>query len=391
MAIVNNTFLYGQQLNTSKAQLLNTFSSMRSGLASSQLEIYNLSELLPLISVNATTIAKISNNAALTVNQTIDHIMLAINTLDHLETRVLPLLNSVATFITDQSNNGTELDRELMMQFEMVTNQALQLFNSSQRSLNIINATLKSLMSTSALQNDVSAGILTQMESSRDISSSLRSLSNSLSFIQQLIQFYSVYISERTDTFSIVTMDQINQELQEAIQLTARAKLLLQNISILIDASSDLYTNLASYEVSNMLLHNQVQFLKQEALGLYNNSVLLNVKAMNASQESYQLVSEAQYLQTVLQNFSGFVDTASMLLQSIDAIQISATETINTANNTASMIMETSRIVNRSLLMLMESSNLAQSIEMVSFTIYHHVAMHKHSQHSKLSDVCPEF
>ena len=366
MATVNNTFLYGQRLNTSKARLLNIFTSVRSGLASSQQQIYNLSELLPLISANATTIAKISNNAAVTVNQTINHITIAINTLDHLEARVLPLLNRVATFITEQSNNGTELDEELMMQFELVISQALQLFNSSSRSLNIINATLESLMNTSAFQNDVSAGILAQMENSRDISNRLRSLSDSLSFIKQLIQFYSVYISEETDTFSIAPMDRINQELQEAIQLTAHAKLLLQNISTLIDVSSDLYTMLASYETSYTLLHYQVQILKQRALELYNKSVLLNVKAMNASQESYQLVSEAQYLQTVL---SGFVDTASMQLQSIDAIQISAMETINMANNTASMIMETSRIVNDSLLMLMESSNLAQSIEIVSFTI----------------------
>ena len=365
-ATVNDTFLYAQQLNASEAELLNVFTSVRSGLASSQQQINNLSDQLTSILANATTVATISNNAVMTVNQTRDHITMAVHTLDQLEATVLPMLDSIATLIAEQTNNGTELYAELMMQFELVTSPTGQLFNLTSRSLSVINATIESLMNSSALQNNISAGILAQMIVIQGISDQLDSLSDDLVFIQRLILFYSVYITEETDIFSIATMDQINQELQEALQLTTDANLLLGNITMLITVRRDLYTMLASYETSYRLVPNQVQMLEQEALRLYSDSVLLNQNATTASQEAYQLVAEAQYLQMVLQNFSGFVATASELLEDIDAIQMSAMETTDTANNISDMIMETYQVVNDSLLVLMESSNLVEIIEMVS-------------------------
>ena len=365
-ATVNDTFLYAQQLNASEAELLNVFTSVRSGLASSQQQINNLSDQLTSILANATTVATISNNAVMTVNQTRDHITMAVYTLDQLEATVLPMLDSIATLIAEQTNNGTELYAELMMQFELVTSPTVQLFNLTSRSLSVINATIESLMNSSALQNNISAGILAQMIVIQGISDQLDSLSDDLVFIQRLIQFYSVYITEETDIFSIATMDQINQELQEALQLTTDANSLLGNITMLITVRRDLYTMLASYETSYRLVPNQVQMLEQEALRLYSDSVLLNQNATTASQEAYQLVAEAQYLQMVLQNFSGFVATASELLEDIDAIQMSAMETTDTANNISDMIMETYQVINDSLLVLMESSNLVEIIEMVS-------------------------
>ena len=87
---------------------------------------------------------------------------------------------------------------------------------------------------------------------------------------------------------------------------------------------------------------------------------------MNASQEAELLIAEAQYPQTVLQNFSGFVDMATEVLQSVEAIQMSATDTINTANNISDMIMATCQTANDTLLVLMESYDLVENIEMVS-------------------------
>ena len=368
-ATVNNTFLYAKLLNASEAELLNIFTSIRSGLASSQQQIYSLSDQLSSISANATTFAMISNDAVITVNQTRDHIVMAIYTLDQLEVTVLPLLDGIATLITEQTNNVTELHAELMMQFELVTSTTAQLFNSSSRSLNIINATVESLMSISALQNNTSEGVLAQMMVIQGIFDEFDSLLDDLRFIQQLIQFYSVYISENPGKFSVGTVDQINRELREALQLTTDANSLLGNISMLINVRRDLYTMLASYEASYRLVPGQVETLQEEALRLYSDSVLLNQNATAASQEAHQLVAEAQYLQMVLQNFSGFVATASELLENIDVIRLSAMETIDTANNISDMIMETYQVVNDSLLILMESSNLVEIIEMVSGSV----------------------
>ena len=365
-ATVNDTLLYAQQLNASGAELLNTFTSISSGLALSQQQIYSLSDYLTLISANATTLAMISDDAAMTVNQTRDHIIMAIYTLDQLEATVLPMLDSVATLIAEQTDNGTELYAELMMQFELVTISTDQLFNSSLRSLSIINATLESLMSSSALQNNISEGVLTQTAIIQGISDEIDRLTERLTFIKRLIQFYSLYNSENTGTFSIATVDQINQKLQEALQLITDANLLFGNISMLMNTTRDLYSMLASYEASYRLVPGQVEMLQEEALRLYSDSVLLNQNAMTASQEAHQLVAEAQYLQMVLQNFSGFVATASELLEGIDIIRMSAMETIDTANNISDMIMETYQVINDSLLVLMESSNLVEIIEMVS-------------------------
>ena len=372
---------------------MNIFTSIRSGLASSQQQVYSLSDQLTSILANATDVAMISNDAVMTVNQTRDHIIMAVYTLDQLEATVLPMLDSIATLIAEQTNNATELNTELMMQFELVSNSASQLFHSSSRSLNIINAIVESLMNSSALQNNISAGITAQTVVIQNMSNELDLLSDNLAFIQQLILFYSVYISEETDLFSIATMEQINQELWEAVQLTTDATSLLGNISMLINVRLNLYTMLASYEARYVLVPSQVQRLEQEALRLYSGSVLLNQNATTASQEAYQLVAEAQYLQMVLQNFSGFVATANELLQDIDAIRMSAEETINTANNISDMITETYQIVNDSLLVLTESSNLVEIIEMVSefcsVTNYNtkildvyimHIHIHRHSK-----------
>lgn len=365
-ATVNDTFQYAQQLNASEAELLNIFTSITSGLASSQQQIYILSDQLTSISANATTVAMISSDAVMTVNQTRDHIAMAIYTLDQLEATVLPLIDSIATLIDQQSNNATDLYAELMMQFELVTSPTAQLFDSSSRSLNIINAAVQSLMNSSALLNNTSEGVLAQMMVIQDISNVLYSLSDALTFIRQLTQFYSVYISEKVGTFSIAPVDQINREIREALQLITDANSLLGNISTLINLRRDLYTMLASYEASYRLVPSQVETLQQEALRLYSDSVLLSQNATTASEEAHQLVAEAQYLQMVLQNFSGFVTTASELLEDIDVIRMSAMETINTANNISDMIMETYQVVNNSLLVLMESSNLVEVIEMVS-------------------------
>lgn len=365
-ATVNDTFQYAQQLNASEAELLNIFTSITSDLASSQQQIYILSDQLTSISANATIVAMISSDAVMTVNQTRDHIAMAIYTLDQLEATVLPLIDSIATLIDQQSNNATDLYAELMMQFELVTSPTAQLFDSSSRSLNIINAAVQSLMNSSALLNNTSEGVLAQMMVIQDISNVLYSLSDALTFIRQLTQFYSVYISEKVGTFSIAPVDQINREIREALQLITDANSLLGNISTLINLRRDLYTMLASYEASYRLVPSQVETLQQEALRLYSDSVLLSQNATTASEEAHQLVAEAQYLQMVLQNFSGFVTTASELLEDIDVIRMSAMETINTANNISDMIMETYQVVNNSLLVLMESSNLVEVIEMVS-------------------------
>lgn len=364
----NETFLYAQHLNTSGAQLVNTFTSIRAGLASSQQQIYNLSSLMTSISANATAVSMVSNDAAMIVNQTIGQITMAIETLDEVEANLLLMLEDVATLITQQSDNGTKLYAELMMQYGLVTSQAAQLFNSSRMILNIMNATVESLMNSYALQRNTSAGVLAQMAVSQDIYNELDSLSNDrLAMIQRTIQFFSIYIStEITSTFPIATTDQILQQLQVAIQLTTDVQSLLGNISMLIDLRRDLYTTLSSYEATYELLPGRIQSLEQGALTLYNQSLLLNQNAVTASQEADQLVVDAQYLQMVLQDFSGFVDTTNELLQSIEAIQMSAVNTINTANNISSMIMDTHQTINDSLLVLMDASNLAEVIETVS-------------------------
>lgn len=363
----NETFLYAQHLNTSGAQLVNTFTSIRAGLASSQQQIYNLSSLMTSISANATAVSMVSNDAAMIVNQTIGQITMAIETLDEVEANLLLMLEDVATLITQQSDNGTKLYAELMMQYGLVTSQAAQLFNSSWMILNIMNATVESLMNSYALQRNTSAGVLAQMAVSQDIYDKLDSLSNDLTMIQLTIQFFSIYIStEITSTFPIATTDQILQQLQVAIQLTTDVQSLLGNISMLIDLRRDLYTTLSSYEATYELLPGRIRSLEQGALTLYNQSLLLNQNAVTASQEADQLVVDAQYLQMVLQDFSGFVDTTNELLQSIEAIQTSAVNTINTANNISSMIMDTHQTINDSLLVLMDASNLAEVIETVS-------------------------
>ena len=365
-SIVNDTFMYAELLNTSEAQLFNTFTSVSDALVSSQQQVYNLTDLLTSTSANATVVAMTSRDAAVTINQTIDHIMMATETLDQLETAELPMLENVATLIAEQTDNGTGLYAELMTQLTLVTSQASQLFNMSLRSLNIINTTVVSLINSSALQNIVATGVLAQMEVRKRISDDLDSLTDDLRFIQQRIQFFSIYFSEETSTFPLVSIDQLNQELQETIQLTTNVSSLLENISTLTDLRRELYAMLLSYEASYELLPGQIQVLEQEALRLYNDTFLLNQNAMTAAQEADQLVAEAQYLQMVLQDFSGFVATASDVLQNIEAIQMSAVNTINTANNISVMIMETCRRANDSLLTLMASSDLAQAIQMVS-------------------------
>ena len=149
--------------------------------------------------------------------------------------------------------------------------------------------------------------------------------------------------------------------------------MLLQNISVLADLTYDLYAAFSSYEESYQLFPGRIQTLEQDAYTLYNYIALLNQNASMASQEADQLVTQAQYLQMVLQNFSGFVDTATEVLQSVEAIQMSAMDTINTANNISDMIMETCQTANDTLLALMQSSDLAESIEMVSEYFIHHI------------------
>lgn len=365
-SIANDTFMYAELLNTSEAQLFNTFTSVSDALVSSQQQVYNLTDLLTSTSANATVVAMTSRDAALTINQTIDHIMMAAETLDQLETDELPMLENVATLIAEQTDNGTGLYAELMTQLTLVTRQASQLFNMSLRSLHIINTTVVSLINSSTLQNIVATGVLAQMEVRQRISDDLDSLTDDLRFIQQRIQFFSIYFSEETSTFPLVSIDQLNQELQETIWLTTNVSSLLENISTLTDLRRELYVMLSSYEASYELLPGQIQMLEQEALRVYNDTFLLNQNAMTAAQEADQLVAEAQYLQMVLQDFSGFVATASEVLQSIEAIQMSAVNTINTASNISVMIMETCQRANDSLLALMASSDLAQAIQMVS-------------------------
>ena len=365
-ATVNDTYQYALHLNATEEQLLNTYNSIRDGLAASQQQIYSLSDMLTSISANATSIAMASGEAAATVNQTIEHVVKAAETLDELEATLLPMLENVVTSIAEQNDNGTELYAELMMQLSLVTSQASQLFNTSWRSSNIINATIESLMNSSAVQNNVATGISTQTAVSQSITDDIDSLSNDLTIIQQRIRFYDVYFSEETSSYPIVSMDQLNQELQQAIQLTADVMLLLQNISTLTDLTNDLYTTFLSYKESYLLLPGHIQTLEQDAHRLYNDSILLNQSASTASEEADQLVAEAQYLQMVLQNFSGFVDTATEVLLSVEAIRMSAMDTINTANNISDMIMETCQTANDTLLVLMESSDLTENIEMVS-------------------------
>ena len=365
-ASVNDTYQYALHLNASEEQLLNTYTSIRDGLAASQQQIYSLSDMLTSISANATSIAMVSGEAAATVDQTIQHIMKAAETLDEVEATLLPMLENVATSIAEQNDNGTELYAELTMQLSLVTSQASQLFDTSWSSLSTINATIESLMYSSAVQDDVTNEITRQTADSESISEDIISLSRELTIIQQRIGFYAVYFSEETSSYPIVSMDQLNQELQQAIQLTADVMLLLQNISVLTDLTNDLYTTFSSYEEHYQLLSGLIQTLEQDAHRLYNNSLLLNQNALNASQEAEQLIAEAQYLQMVLQNFSGFVEMVTEVLQSVEAIQMSAMDTINTANNISDMIMETCQTANDTLLVLMESSDLVENIEMVS-------------------------
>ena len=363
----NDTFLSAQQLNASEADLFNTFTSIRAALVSSQQQIYNLSDKLMSVSVNANEVAMTSNDAAMTINQTIHHIRMAVETLYHLEASLLPMLQNVTALVDEQTDNGTELHRELLTQLGLVMSQADQLFNSSWRSLNIVNSTVKSLMNISTLQQNVSARTLAQMAVSQRITNELDSLSNDLTVFQGNIRFYTNYIiTEESNTFSLVSMDQINQTLQEAIQLITAARSLLGNVSMLTALRTRLYTTLSSFEASYNLLPDQVQTLQEEAFRLHNYSISLHQNATTASQEANMLVEEAQNLQMVLRNFSGFVESTSELLQSIEAIQISAIGAINTANNISDMITEAYRVVNESLLSLMESSDSAQVIEMVS-------------------------
>ena len=374
-ATVDDTYQYAQYLNATEALLLNTYNSVRDGLAASQEQIYNLSDMLTLISSNATYIDMTSSEAVVIVNQTIEHIVMAAETLDEVEATLLPMIESVATSIAERNDNGTELYADLMMQLSLVTSQASQLFNISWSSLNIINATIESLIDSSALQNDVSADITMQTVASETIRNQTESLSNELTSIQQMIRFYTVYISEikSTQAYQIPSMDQLNQELQQAVQLTEDVMMLLQNISVLTNLTYDLYAAFSSYEESYQLFPGHIQTLEQDAYTLYNCIALLNQNASMASQEADQLITQAQYLQMVLQNFSGFVDTATEVLQSVEAIQMSAMDTINTANNISDMIMETCQTANDTLLALMQSSDLAESIEMVSEYFIHHI------------------
>ena len=372
-ATVDDTYQYAQHFNASEALLLNTYNSVRDGLAASQEQIYNLSDMLTLISANATYIAVTSSEAVTIVNQTIEHIVMAAETLDEVEATLLPMIESVATSIAERNDNGTELYTDLMMQLSLVTSQASQLFNISWSSLNIINATTESLIDSSALQNDVSADITMQTVVSETIRNQTESLSNELTSIQQIIRFYTVYISEIQSSYQVPSMDQLNRELQQAVQLTEDVMMLLQNLSMLTNLTYDLYAAFSSYEESYQLLPGRIQTLEQDAYTLYNYIALLNQNASMASQEADQLVTEAQYLQMVLQNFSGFVDTATEVLQSVEAIQMSAMDTINTANNISDMIMETCQTANDTLLALMQSSDLAESVEMVSEYFIHHI------------------
>jgi len=368
-ATVSDTLLYAQQLNASEAKLLNIFTSIRAELHSSQQQIYNLSDRITSIANNATIVAMMSDDAAATANRTLEYITMAIETLNQLESSLVPMLESVTMLITEQASNGSGLYTELMAHFALVTSQASQLFNTSWRSLNIINSTVQSLMNSSALQPNVSAGTVAQMVVSQGISDDLNSLSDDLNSIQQSLQILIItdfFAEEEMQVPLLVSMDQISKQLQDAIQLTTDARSLLGNTSTLIVLINELYAMFSSYEASYALLTDQIQMLEQEAFRLYNDSVTLNQNAMTASLEANQLVTEAQNLQVVLQNFSGFVDAASEMLLSIEAIQMSALDATNTANNISNMIMETYQTVNASLLILMESSDLTQVIEMVS-------------------------
>ena len=247
-ASVNDTYQYALHLNASEEQLLNTYTSIRDGLAASQQQIYSLSDMLTSISANATSIALVSGEAAATVNQTIQHIVKAAETLDEVEAILLPMLENVVTSIAEQNDNGTELYAELMTQLSLVTSQASQLFNTSWRSLKIIDATVESLMYSSAIQDNVTTGITTQTADSQNVSEGINALSRRLTILQQTIGFYDVYFSEETSSYPTVSMDQLNQELQQAIQLTADVMLLLQNISVLTDLTNDLYVTFLSYE-----------------------------------------------------------------------------------------------------------------------------------------------
>ena len=365
--IVNETFWNALELNMTEIQLLNQFTSVRDEVVYSQQQLLNISDDLILISANATDAEMMSNDAVATINQITDHISRSIAALDDIENNLLPIIESISTLTAEQADNGTQMYAELEAQLMLVTNQSSDLFNISYTALEIANATVELLIATSALQENVTSGIITQTMDSDSVSVELELLSNNLTSIRSMIQSLSNNVSiETMNTYPVVLMDQINQRLQEAVQLADNLRSLLMNISTLIDLRRGLDNAVNVYIESFDIISGQIQTLEQESMQLYEDSSQLNQLATNATQDSEQLIAEAQNLQMELANFSTFVERANQSLQEIGMIRMTALNAIDTANNISGMILDTYQTVNNSLTLLMDASDLTQLIQMVS-------------------------
>jgi len=369
--IVNETFWDALELNLTEIQLLNQFTPVRAGVVNSQQQLLNISDDLILISANATEAEMMSSDAVVAINQITDHITRSIAVLDEIEMNLLPIIESISSSTAEQADNGTQLYAELEEQLILVTNQSSELFNISYTALTIANATIELLIATSALQENVSSGIITQLMDSDSVSMDIEMLSNNLTSIRSMIQSLTSNVSMETmNTYPVVSMDQINQRLLEAIQLANDLRSLLINISTLIDLRRELDNAVDIYTESFDIIARQIQTLEQESMQLYEDSSQLNQLATNAIQDSEQLIVEAQYLEMVLANFSSFVERANQSLQDIEMIRMTALNAIDTASNISDMILDTYQTVNNSLLLLTDTSDLAQSIQMVSSDLY---------------------
>ena len=365
--IVNETFWDALELNLTEIQLLNQFTSVRAGVVYSQQKLLNISDDLISISANTTEADMMSSDAVVAINQITDHITRSIAALDEIEMNLLPIIENISSSKAEQADNGTQLYAELEEQLILVTNQSSELFNISYTALTIANSTIQLLNATSALQENVSSGIITQLMDSDSVSMDIEMLSNNLTSIRNMIQSLSSNVSmEAMNTYPVVSMDQINQQLLVAIQLADDLRSLLINISALIDLRRELDNAIDVYTESFDIIAGQIQILEQESMQLYEDSSQLNQLATNATQDSEQLIAEAQYLEMVLANFSSFVERANQSLQDIEIIRVTALNAIDTASNISDMILDTYQTVNNSLLQLMDTSDLAQSIQMVS-------------------------
>jgi len=365
--IVNETFWDALELNITEVQLFNQFMSVRDEVVYSQQQLLNISDDLLSISANATEAEMMSSNAVATVNQITDYISRSIAALDEIEMNLLPIIESISSLTVEQADNSTQLYDELDEQLTLVTNQSSELFNISHTALGIANATVELLTDTSALQENVSSGIVTHVMDSDIVSMDLEMLTDNLTSVRNMIQSLNGNVSmEVMNTYPVVSMDQINQRLQGALQLADGLRSLLINISALTDLRRELDNAVDIYTESFDTIASQIQTLEQESMQLYEDSSQLDQLATNATQDSEQLLAMAQYLEMELANFSSFVERANQSLQDIEMIRVTALNAINTANNISGIILDTYQTVNSTLLLLMDTSDLTQDIQMVS-------------------------